>query len=120
MYLFSYLLSTSAPPKLYQTDLAPSNFTIMASAPVTNCGEGKESLTFTVAGSIEIGETWTTGTQLGISVGQINLGTSVEFSRTQTIKYSQEVKIPVEPGQKVYSTAVDLLSSRLIARTRPL
>src|SRR5260221_3750433 len=91
MYLFSYLLSTSTPPKLYQTDLAPSNFTIMASAPVTNCGGGKESLTFTVAGSIEIGETWTTGTQIGISVGQIKFGTSVEFSRTQTIKYSQEV-----------------------------
>jgi len=92
----------------------------MASAPVTNCGLGKESITFTVAGSVEIGETWTTGTQLGISVDGINLGTSVEFSRTKMIKYSQEVKIPVEPGLKVYSTAVDLLSSRLIACPRPL
>jgi len=77
---------------------------VVVGNPVANCQAGNNQVVTTkYLAAMDIEETWSTDLTLGLAISGLNIGGTSGWSKSRTIKASQEVELIVVPGQMVRS-----------------
>ena len=58
-------------------------------------------MTSTIGGTTTLGETWSVGASLGFALGKLQIGGSVDWSRSISLEWMQQLEIDIPPGQMV-------------------
>jgi hypothetical protein len=74
----------------------------MVRNPIQNCeANSLGPIQNTIQGAITLVDTWSVTDTIGLDVGDLRLGTSYNWNKTEQTKWSQSVQISVNPGQMV-------------------
>jgi hypothetical protein len=80
-------------------------YILVVGKPVANCQQGNtQKVTTKFVSEMDIQETWSVDSTVGIDVGGLKVDTTVGWSHATTVKASQEVQLDVVPGQMVRPT----------------
>jgi hypothetical protein len=85
-----------------QSHADPVTYPVIVGTPVENCDPNSNAtITSAIGGSVQITDTWSVTTSLGVSFKGLSLSVQGSYSSSKALTYSQTITIPIPPGQMV-------------------